>query len=84
MLQTYRGHFRNGYFVPLEEAVIPENVEVFVVITDNKVPTVVAKAKNQLSAFEEFAHAISQAEPFGEDFDRIISEGIKLPKEVTV
>ena len=50
----------------------------------DKVPIVAAKAKNQLGAFEEFARAISQAEPLGEDFARIISEGIRFPKEATV
>lgn len=37
MLQTYKGHFREGRFVSLQNPPIPEYVEVFVVVTDKTV-----------------------------------------------
>ena len=82
MLQTYRGQFQNGQFIPLEEVVIPDNVEVYVIITDNTLPTDTPRAQKQLEAFEEFAKVISKAAPLGEDFDEILREGINIPKEL--
>ena len=37
MVKTYQGFFRNGKFVPLEEVTIPENVEVYVMVTEREV-----------------------------------------------
>ena len=37
MLQTIQGYFQEDKFVPLQQIRIPNNVEVFVVITSNPV-----------------------------------------------
>jgi hypothetical protein len=41
MIQTYQGYFKDGRFIPLEPetVTIPEEVEVFVIVTGRKVPT---------------------------------------------
>jgi len=38
MVQAYQGYFREGRFVSPEPVAIPENVEVYVMVTGKKMP----------------------------------------------
>ena len=38
----------------------------------------------QRQAFVEFAKAISQAEPLGEEFDEIINQGVNMARELNL
>ena len=75
-VQTYQGYFQACRFVPKKEAAIPDNVEVYVVVTEKAVPEPATLSKKQRLDFEEFTQAISQAEPLGKEFDEIIGQGI--------
>ena len=83
--QTYQGYFQeDGRFVADNNIfiTIPIKRRVIVKILDDEV--IETKVQKQRKAFEEFTKAISQAEPLGEEFDQIISEGVNLPKELSV
>jgi len=81
--QTYQGYFQeDGRFVSDNNIFIalPIKRRVILKILDDEV--IETKAQKQRKAFEEFTQAISQAEPLGDDFDQIISQGINIPKEL--
>ena len=39
MMRAYQGYFQNGRFMALEAVTIPDNVEVYVMVTDREIPT---------------------------------------------
>jgi len=81
--QTYQGYFEeDGRFIADNNIfiTIPIKCRVIVKILEDEV--IETKAQKQRKAFEEFTKAISQAEPLGEEFDQIISEGVSIPKEL--
>ena len=80
--QTYQGYFQeDGRFVADNILItLPIKRRVIVIILDDEI--IETKAQKQRKAFEEFTHAISQAEPLGDDFDLIISQGVNIPKEL--
>jgi len=82
MVQTFQGYFREGRFVSPQTKVIPENVEVYVVVTNKVVPAAQTKAQKQLQAFDEFTKMVANAEPLCDKFDEIISQGVNLRKEL--
>ena len=82
MAQALKGYFQGGQFVPLEAVVIPDNVEVYVVVTGNLLSGIKTKVQKQREAFEEFTQSVLEAEPLGEEFDKIISQGINLRGEL--
>ena len=58
MLKTYQGYFNEGQFVPFETVSIPNNVEVYVVITDNALAeTKNTNSQKQKEKFERFLAA---------------------------
>jgi len=59
MIQAYQGYFQNKRFVPLDDIIIPENVEVYVMITGKKIPTITTKSQQQRQAFEKFFSGIA-------------------------
>ena len=54
MIQAYQGYFQNERFIPLEDVTIPENVEVYVMITGKAIPPIKTEAQRQRQAFENF------------------------------
>ena len=69
MYPAYKGYFRNGRFISYEPVKIPDDVEVFVIVTDVEASPAKTEAKEQQETFEKSAHTISEAEPLGEKFD---------------
>jgi hypothetical protein len=82
MVQTYQGYFQEGRFVSPNTRSIPENVEVYVLVTDKTISAPKTKAQEQREAFESFFQAVSNAEPLRDDFDEIISQGIHVKGEL--
>ena len=78
MVQTFQGYFQEGRFVSPQTDSIPEYVEVYVVVTNNPVTAKKTEAQKQRQAFELFCQAISNAQPLGEEFDKIINQGISV------
>ena len=58
MVQTYQGYFQEGQFISQELAVIPDNMEVYVMVTGRKYLSPKTKAQRQLEAFDKFVSAI--------------------------
>jgi len=86
MVRALQGYFKGGKFISSEQAEIPEEVEVYVMITDREVNRSDAKAQRQLAALDKFVDAISSsaAEPLSDndflelennrvDFNRAVS-----------
>ena len=69
MLKTLQGYFRSGRFVSSEPVEIPDNVEVYVMITDRELKPQKTKAEKQLEAFNNFISAIDSIDDvaFSED-----------------
>ena len=59
MVQTYQGYFQKGRFISQEITTIPDNVEVYVMITGRQYVPPKTKAQRQLQAFEQFVSAIN-------------------------
>jgi len=59
VIRAYQGHFLNERFVPFEDVKIPEDVEVYVMITDKAIPSVKTKAQQQREAFEDFFSCVA-------------------------
>jgi len=69
MLKTFQGYFNRGQFVSSEPVEIPDNVEVYVMITDRELQSQKTVAEQQLEAFDRFMFAIDSIEEelFGEE-----------------
>ena len=82
MSQTYQGYFLlDGCFVTdNREVTIPAMRRVIVNVLDDE--AVETKAEKQRKAFEEFVQTIAGADPLGEEFDQIISQGIHVRGEL--
>ncbi|MDR2713403.1 MAG: hypothetical protein LBB91_09875 [Clostridiales bacterium] len=87
MVQTYQGYFQKGRFISTEPAVIPDNVEVFIMVTDRELPISRTKAQRQLEAFDKFVSAISSVsdEPLtDEDFAELENNRASFDREVAL
>jgi len=58
MVQTYQGYFQNGRFISPELIAIPDNIEVYVMITGKELPPPKTKSQRQLEAFDKFVSAV--------------------------
>jgi len=79
MVKAYQGYFQNGQFMPLETVTIPENVEVFVMVTDRKVPLEPTSEKltsTQKAVAEDFLKSLQllRAEGFTEEDEAAIND----------
>ena len=59
MLRALQGYFRSGRFISSEPVEIPDNVEVFLTITDKEVQLPKSRSQKQLDAFNRFVSAIA-------------------------
>jgi len=85
-IQTYKGYFQNGYFIPSEPVSIPENTPGYVVVGDEpeyfniKTPNQINKitGQQQLEALDQLLAALDEIddEPLDEEFDKIIARGV--------
>ena len=80
MVQAHRGYFQGGRFVPLEAAAIPNNVEVYVLITENEMPETKTLAQKQNEALKEFFAGMKEItdEPIDDEFMAIVNSGIAI------
>jgi len=87
MVQTYQGYFRKGQFISQESVAIPDNVEVYVMITGREYPPSKSKAQQQLEAFDRFVAAIESIddEPLAdEDFAELENNRANFDREITL
>lgn len=87
MVKTLQGYFRNGRFVSSESVVIPDNVEVYVMITDRELQPQKTIAERQLEAFNRFISAINSMndEIFSEeDFTELENNRADFGRVVTI
>ena len=87
MVQTYQGYFKKGRFVSQEIAAIPENVEVYVMITGKKYKPQKTTTQRQLQAFNQFVSAINAIddEPLtDEDFTELENNRANFNREVAI
>jgi hypothetical protein len=85
MVQTYQGYFHRGRFISPDLAVIPDNMEVFVMITGREYLPSKTKAQRQLEAFDRFVSAIGSIddEPLSdEDFTELENNRANFIREV--
>ena len=85
MLQTYQGYFQKGRFVPAEPAEIPDNVEVYVVVTGKEYLPSRTRAQRQLEAFNKFVSAIQSIddEPLtNDDFTELENNRASFVRDV--
>ena len=85
-VQTYKGYFQNGYFVPSEPVSLPENTPGYIVVGDEPVffnfnkPKQIDKAtrEQQLEALDQLFAALDEIddEPLDEEYDKIIAQGV--------
>ena len=85
-VQTYKGYFQNGYFVPSEPVSLPENTPGYFVVGDEpdyfsiKTPKLsnMPTARQQLEAFDKLLAALDEIddERLDEEFDKIIAQGV--------
>jgi len=85
-VQTYKGYFQNGFFVPSEPVSIPENTPGYFVVGDEpeyfsiKTPNLsnMPTAQQQLEALDQLLAALDEIddEPLDEEFDKIIAQGV--------
>ena len=59
MLKALQGYFRSGRFISSEPVEIPDDVEVFVMITDRELQPHKTKPQRQLDAFNKFLTAVN-------------------------
>ena len=69
MVQTIQGHFQAGRFVPIEKTIIPEFVEVFVVVTDKAVAKRETSKKERIDKRLEAVKSITGIIPPDFEFD---------------
>jgi len=87
MLIALQGYFRSGQFIPSEPVEIPDNVEVYVMITDRELQPSKTRSQMQLEAFNRFISAISliDDEPLtDEDFSELENNRADLGRVVTI
>ena len=84
MIQAIQGYFQEGRFVSAHQGIIPDYVEVYVVVTNKVVPSAKTKAQKQREAFEKFNQAISSVEPLSEEFDEIIRQSVSVQGEFEI
>ena len=85
IIQTYQGYFQNERFIPSEDVTIPENVEVYVMITGKAIPSVKTEAQRQRQAFEKFFTGIASIndEPItDEDIEWLDNNRINFKREI--
>jgi hypothetical protein len=70
MIQAYQGYFKDGSFVSYEPVTIPENVEVYVMITEKELPSDKSISQRQREAMNKFVAANNAIddEPLTEEF----------------
>ena len=85
MIHTFQGYFQKGRFISAESAAIPDNVEVYVMVTGREYTSLKTKAQRQLNAFEKFVSAIRYIddEPLTEeDFAELENNRVDFTREV--
>jgi len=85
MLQTYQGYFQNGRFISPELANVPENVEVYIMVTGKEFELPKTKAQQQLEAFDKFVAGIKTIddEPLtDEDFSLLENNRVSFAREL--
>ena len=83
MAQTYQGYFKNGVFISPDSAKIPDNADVFVMITGNTFSQV--KAQRQLDALDKFVSAVKTIndEPLtDDDFAKLENNRLNFSREI--
>ena len=87
MMQTYQGYFQKGRFISPELAAVPDNMEVYVLITGRKYLPSKTKAERQLAAFNKFVSVIKSIddEPLtDEDFTELENNRASFCREVAL
>jgi hypothetical protein len=87
MMQTYQGYFQKGRFISPELVEIPDNIEVFVMVTGRELPQPKTKAQKQLEAFDKFVSAIRSIkdEPLtDDDFAELENNRANFNREVAL
>lgn len=87
MIQTYQGYFRNGRFVSPELVDVPENVEVYVMVTGKELQPTKTKSQQQLEAFDKFISNLKNVkdESFtNEDFAFLENNRANLTREINL
>ena len=76
MLQTVQGYFQDNKFVPLQDAVIHNHVEVFVVFTNKPMPAndIVNEEDSLCANFPLFGCAKNKGGWISDDFDAPLEE----------
>ena len=86
MVQAHKGYFQEGKFVPFDAvtATIPNNVEVYIVITENAITETKTLAQKQNEALKEFFAGIKEIddEPIDDEFLAIVNGGITIDSGV--
>ena len=84
MLQTYQGCFQNGRFISSELAEIPDNVEVYVMVTGREFSLSKTKAQRQGTAIKRFMAAIDKNDEMftDEDFAQLENNRANFNREV--
>ena len=70
MIKTFHGHFQQGRFVCSQPVVIPEYLEVLLVVPDNRISPASPRAR----AVEDVARSIVEAESLDDVMDRTVPE----------
>ena len=87
MVQTYQGYFQEGQFISQELAAIPDNMEVYVMVTGRKYLPSKTKAQRQLEAFDRFVSAVESIddEPLtDEDFAELENNRASFNREAAL
>ena len=87
MMQTYQGYFQKGRFISPEMVEIPDNIEVFVMVTGRELPQPNTNAQKQLEAFDKFVSAIRSIkdEPLtDDDFAELENNRANFNREVAL
>jgi len=87
MVQTYQGYFSKGMFISKEAVTIPDNVEVYVMITGNQYVEQKTKSQRQLEAFNRFVsaiHSIDDESLTDEDFFELENNRAEIGREVSL
>jgi len=87
MLQTCQGYFQKGRFISQELGKIPDNVEVYVVVTGRECSFPKTKAQRQLEAFNKFVSAIGSIDDellTDEDFAELENNRANFNREIAL
>ncbi|MDR2589521.1 MAG: hypothetical protein LBC71_00795 [Oscillospiraceae bacterium] len=87
MIKTLQGHFNRGQFISVDSTEIPDNVEVYVMITDKKLKTSETNANRQLDAFNKFLSAVKSIKDEAlksEDFIELENTRANFGRVVTI